>query len=96
MKKFKDRTSKFGSLICLIAISAMLSLFSVQLPVFMESTTGQSFAVFWALFAFTMFVAHSVRLGGGRQQHKSMRILIAGQKDARTRKEFRKVRAMRG
>ncbi len=96
MKRFKDKTSKFGSLICLIALSAMLMLFFAQLPVFLESTTGQLFAGFWGLFALIMFVAHVLRLAAERQRHAVVMPLMARTKDARTRKGFRRVRAMRG
>lgn len=96
MKRLKAKTSKFGSSVCLIALSAMLMLFATQLPVFIESTTGQFFAGFWALFALTMFAAHVVRLAGERQRHMAVMPLAAGPKDARTRKNTSKMRAMRG
>ncbi|HML35370.1 MULTISPECIES: hypothetical protein [Sporomusa] len=96
MKRLKAKTGKFGSSLCLIALSAMLMLFATQLPVFMESAAGQFFAGFWALFALTMCTAHVVRLTGERRRHITVMPPAAGPKDARTRKSVGKLRVMRG
>lgn len=94
MKRFKDKTGKFGSLVSLIALSAMLMLFAVNLPVFLTSGTGQIFAGVWAAFALIMFSAHLVRLAAHHEQAMALRPLLApGPKDARTRKKIR-MRAM--
>lgn len=96
MKGFKAKTSKFGSLLSLIILSAMLMVFVSQIPLFMESSTGRIFAGFWALFAVTMFAAHILRLTGQRQRYLAMMPQAGGAKDARTRKSLRRMRALRG
>lgn len=96
MKGFKQKTGKFGSLVSLLALSAMWVLFAVNLPVFWNSTSGQIFAGFWAVFSLVMFAAHCVRLAERQERHLPMAPLMAGPKDARTRKNNRMVRAMRG
>ena len=88
---FKNRTSKFGSLVSLLALSALLMLFAVNFPVFMGSATGQVFASIWAGVAVVMVVTHVVRLMAERQPQKL--IMLPGKKDARTRKNIQKVRA---
>ncbi|WP_371361476.1 hypothetical protein SRRS_28730 [Sporomusa rhizae] len=95
MKRFKDKTSKFGSLISLIALSAMIAVFAANLPFFLQSTIGQVFAGFWMIFALVMFAAHTVRLSGERQRRAAIIPLLAGPKDARTRKSIHRMRAMR-
>ncbi len=96
MKRFKEKTSKFGSLISLIVLSAMIAVFAANLPVFLQSTIGQVFAGFWTIFALVMFASHSVRLSSERQQRAAIIPLLPGSKDARTRKSIRRMRALRG
>ena len=96
MRGFKAKTSKFGSLLSLIVLSGMLMVSASQLPIFMQSTTGQLFAGFWAFFALIMFAAHVVSLSGERRRHPAMMPAAGGPKDARTGKSLRKMRAMRG
>ena len=55
---FKAKISRFGSLISLIILSALLALFSLVLPEFILSTTGRIFAILWALIAIIIFIAH--------------------------------------
>ncbi|MDF2569429.1 MAG: hypothetical protein K0R55_1033 [Sporomusa sp.] len=98
MKRFGDKTGKFGSLVSLIALSALLMLFAVNFPAFMASTAGQIFAGLWAVFALVMFSAHIVRLSVKRKHHVENLpfMAVAGKKDIRTQKKNRMVRAMRG
>lgn len=96
MKGFRQKTGKFGSLISLLSLTAMLILFSVNVPVFLNSTAGQIFAGAWAVFSLIMFSAHCIRLAERQERHVPMAPLAAGPKDARTRKNIRMVRAMRG
>lgn len=77
---FKDKVSNFGSFISLIAITAMLTIFSLVLPDFIVRPAGQVFAVVWAVTAILVFVAHGTRLGG-RRQYRLMQ--LAGKKDVR-------------
>lgn len=91
---FKNRTSKFGSLVSLLALSVMLGLFAVNFPVFMKSVSGQVFAGMWAVFSVLMIVTHTVRLRSERQRAAVM--MLPGKKDARTQKNIRRVQAMRG
>jgi hypothetical protein len=94
MRGFKNRTSKFGSLVSLLALSAMLVIFAGNFPVFMESVSGQVFAGMWASFSVLMIVTHAIRLTTERQ--RAAVILLPGKKDARTHKNIRRVQAMRG
>ncbi|HWR43811.1 hypothetical protein [Sporomusa sp.] len=96
MKGFKAKTGKFGSLVSLIALSAMVVLFAANLPVFLDSTSGQIFAGLWGAFALVMCAAHIVRLSAQRERRVATLPLMTGLKDARTRKNLRMVRAMRG
>ncbi len=95
---FGERISKFGSLISLILLTVLLSLFSLVLPEFLSSSTGRIFAMTWALTAIVIFMAHSRRIteeNYGRH-NPYIRLIADGKKDARTRKVVRSVRAMRG
>jgi hypothetical protein len=81
---FKARVSKFGALISLIAVTAMLALFSLALPEFLISTAGRVFTGVWALTAILIFVAHARRIAGERR-----RVLpyFAKQRDSGLRKK---------
>jgi len=92
---FKERVSKFGSLISLIAITAMLAVFSLALPEFIASTAGRVFAVVWALTAIIVFIAHVNRMSVQHRQYYLPR-LPAAKKDVRTQKAIRTQRVMRG
>ncbi|HWQ61390.1 MAG TPA: hypothetical protein VN521_03715 [Negativicutes bacterium] len=65
---FKERISRFGSLISLIALTAMLAVYSLSLPEFLASPLGRAFAVAWAAIAIIIFVAHARRLSGQRRR----------------------------
>lgn len=65
---FKDRISKFGSLVSLVAVTAMLALFSLALPDFLVSTAGRVFAAAWAAVAVLLFVTHARRVAGDRRR----------------------------
>lgn len=66
---FKERISRFGSLISLIAVTAMLALYSLSLPDFLISPAGRAFAVAWAAAAIVLFVAHARRMAAGRRRY---------------------------
>ncbi len=68
MTLFKERISKFGSLISLVAVTAMLALYSLSLPEFLASPVGRAFAAVWAVLAIVIFVAHARRLSGQRRR----------------------------
>jgi len=86
---FKQRISKFGSVISLMGITAMLSLFSLALPGFLTSTTGRVFAVIWAVIAIVVFIAHTKRVSTGKK--RSVIPYLAGhKKDARVFKQERR------
>lgn len=92
-----EKTSKFGALIGLTALSAMAMVFALDLPVFMKSVTGQIFAVTWAIFALLAFAAHYLRFTTGRVQLGfKMPLPAVSKKDTRSRKKIRSVRAIRG
>ena len=59
---FKDKSSRLGSLISLIAVTAMLAFFWLALPEFMTSTVGRFFAAGWAILAIVVFLAHARRV----------------------------------
>ena len=65
---FKQKISRFGSLISLIAVTAMLALFSLALPEFLLSVTGRVFTVAWAVMAIIVFVAQVRRLNGEKRR----------------------------
>ncbi|QDR81048.1 hypothetical protein [Sporomusa termitida] len=94
MKGFKRKNGKFASLVSLIALTAMLMLFAVNLPVFLGSTAGKVFIAFWGGFALVMGAAHVVRLAAPRERRLAIVPLTPGLKDARTRKKQRSVRGL--
>ncbi|MEG6584602.1 hypothetical protein [Dendrosporobacter sp. 1207_IL3150] len=92
---FKDKVSKFGSLISLVAITAMLVLFSLALPEFIISTSGRVFMVVWAVTAIIAFIAHVTRINNHRPRYQLSRFSV--KKDARTNSKLaRTQRFMRG
>jgi len=86
---FKPKTGKFGSIISLMGITAMLSLFSLALPGFLTSTTGRIFAVIWAVTAILMFIVHAKHLSPDRKR-SGMQYLTDHKKDARVLKQERR------
>jgi len=56
------KNSKFGALISLSALAAMLVLFFLFIPEFVATTAGQLFVGIWALMAMFSFVAHGRRV----------------------------------
>jgi hypothetical protein len=94
MRRFKTNNGRFGALVGLIALSAMIIVFAINLPVFSASSTGQIFAVVWSMFALAMFMAQAVRLVPDRHRQPVIRPSFAGVKDARTRKNIRSLRTM--
>lgn len=92
---FKEKVSKFGSLISLLAMAAMIVLFILGLTEFITSTTGRIFAAAWALLAITIFLAHSTRITGERRR-RYIPYMLLDKKDVRTKKAVRLERVMRG
>lgn len=91
---FKNKVSKFGSLISLIALSGMLMIFFAALPQFLASTPGKVFAVVWGLMAASAFVFHFSRLRVRREVPQAVMAVNTGAgKDARTKKIVRLRRA---
>ncbi|SDE16698.1 hypothetical protein [Sporomusa acidovorans] len=95
MKGFRHKMGKFGSLVSLMLLCTMLILFAVNLPVFMGSTAGRIFAGAWAAFALVIFVSHSASLLAG-QRRQNVLMPLLGKKDARTRKNNRRMRVVHG
>ncbi len=89
---FKEKVSRFGSLISLIAVTAMLALFFLAMPEALVSVWGRAFAAVWALVAILVFTAHARRLSGGRRHYPRY---TAGIRDDRVKKQVER-RLMRG
>lgn len=79
---FKQKISKFGSMISLIGVTAMLALFSLALPGFLVSTSGRLFAMTWAVMAIVVFIAHMNRVSTGTQRNTAP-YLAGHKKDVR-------------
>jgi hypothetical protein len=62
MSILKEKTSKFGSTVGLLVVTALIVSFSLALPEFFLSTTGRIFAVLWAIVAGGVFLAHTRRI----------------------------------
>lgn len=94
---FKTRISKFGSLLSMTAIVAMLMVFSLVLPEFIASTAGRIFSGLWAVTVLVVFVAHMTRLGDNRKKGYLPGRPPAVKKDVRvSAKLTRTQRMMRG
>jgi apolipoprotein N-acyltransferase len=72
MPLLKEKTSRIGSLIGFLVVTALIVSFSLALPEFLLSTTGRIFAVLWALVAIAVFLAHSRRISLRRQPVRMM------------------------
>jgi hypothetical protein len=81
---FKEKVSKFGSLISLIAVTAMLALFFLAMPEALVSVWGRAFAVVWALTAILVFTAHARRLSSGSRRYPHY---MAAVRDVRAKKQ---------
>jgi predicted MFS family arabinose efflux permease len=93
-KLFRERTSKFGSLVCLVAVTAMLALFSLALPDFLVSAAGRVFAGAWTAVAVLLLVVHARRVVGERRRRP---VTLVRMVEGRPRKEAsRSVRVLRG
>lgn len=66
---FRRKISKFGEVVSLALLSAMLVVFFLFMPEFALSTAGRVFIGVWTLLAVLSFVAYgsSVRARRGRQ-----------------------------
>ncbi|HAK73949.1 MAG TPA: hypothetical protein DCP36_10850 [Sporomusaceae bacterium] len=91
---FKTKISRFGSLLSLVTLTAMLMLFALALPEFLTSAAGRIFAGIWALLSIIVCLAHSTRLSGERRQ----RFYFPGfdERKSRDGKRNRMARAIRG
>lgn len=89
---FRNKVSRFGSLISLIAVTAMLALFFLAMPDALVSVWGRAFTVIWALIAILVFTAHARRLSGESRQFPHY---TAAVKDIRAKKQVER-RLMRG
>ncbi|MBP2635753.1 MAG: hypothetical protein H6Q72_1660 [Firmicutes bacterium] len=94
MTRFNNRTSKFGSYLSLVMLSAMLIFFAANIPLFSDAAGGLGFAGIWFAVATIVFMSHIIRIMPERQQ--SLLVMTSGHKDARTRKHAPRVRAVRG
>lgn len=91
---FKERVSSFGSLISLIAVTAMLAVFSLSLPDFLASASGRLFAAAWVVLALVIFLAHARRIAS-----RPRRVRLPGRSAGRValpQKEKRAMRLLRG
>jgi hypothetical protein len=86
---FKEKISKFGSLLSLIVITSMLALFSLALPGFLISTTGRMFAVLWAVLAIGVFIAHIHNFTPDRRR-QMLPYLAEHKRDVRLSKQEKK------
>ena len=93
---FKEKTSKFGSLLSLTAMTAMFVVFWLAVPEFITSPVGRIFAVVWAVVAIVVFIAHAKRVTFERKKYAIPR-LSSVKKEMRTQKSVRNAnRIMRG
>lgn len=92
---WKAKVTKFGSLISLLAIAAMLVIFALALPEFFATTNGRIFAGVWAVLAIASCWAHATRLSEQRRNNYISR-LFAGSTKEKPRKSQRQERLMRG
>lgn len=86
---FKQKISKFGSLISLVGVTAMIAMFSLALPGFLASTNGRLFAVAWAVIAIVVFIAHINRVSTGERRNL-VPYLSGHKKDMRTERHERR------
>jgi hypothetical protein len=94
---FKEKVSKFGSLISLLALITMLTLFSLFMPELIASVAGRVFVVFWAMIAIITFIAHArtIKAVGRHPYHRLQTVASMTKKEERIRKRIRPERLMR-
>ncbi len=66
---FKEKTSKFGSIISIAAIFCLTVLFFMGVPDFLRTMPGRILTIIWSLVAILSLLAHSGRLKGERQRY---------------------------
>lgn len=66
---FKEKGSRFTSLVCLIALSVMMVVFFLTFQDSMLTVAGRVFSVVWLFVAVLAFVFHSRRLRTKRRYH---------------------------
>lgn len=92
----KEKTRKFGSLLSLIAMTAMFVVFWLAVPEFLTSSIGRIFAVSWAIIAIIVFIAHAKRVTFERKKYSLQQFELV-KKNMRTRRSARNAnRMMRG
>lgn len=93
---FKNKGTKLGSLISLIAVTAMLALFSLALPEFLASVAGRLFVGVWAAMAILAFIAHARRMAVQSRNYRTDRLRNEFGHRVERNSERRIVRLMRG
>jgi len=66
---FKEKTSKFGSIISVAAIFCLTVIFFMGVPDFLRTMPGRILAIVWSLVAILSLLAHSGRLKGKQQRY---------------------------
>jgi len=90
----KKKINTFGSLISLIALSAMLVVFFLSIPDLIVSPAGRIFVGIWALMAVFSFIAHGRNLTG--KEERQYVPVFGIQKAGRTTKRVRPTSSIRG
>lgn len=72
MPLLKEKTSKMGSVVGFLVVTAFIVGFFLALPEFLLSTTGRLFAALWALVAIGVILAHGRRISLRRQPVRLM------------------------
>lgn len=90
---FKEKISKFGSLISIVALMMMLTLFSLFIPEMITSVAGRVFVILWAVIAIVAFIAHARTIKAVKRRPSQLQIML--KKEEHTRKRIRPERLMR-
>ncbi len=65
---YKERISRFTSLVSVIMLTMMLAVFCMFIPDFFVSFYGRVFAFIWAAIAIAAFIAHTRQLSQGKNR----------------------------
>lgn len=96
---FKEKVTKFVSLLSMITLLALGGLFALALPQFMISTAGRVFAAVWAVVAIFIFTAHARRVAVKKPLHRPLPapgMMLAGKRSGKTPRGVHLGRMMRG
>lgn len=77
MPLLKEKTSKFGSIVGFLIVTALIVIFSLALPEFFLSTTGRIYAIVWAIVAICVVLAHGRRISIRRHPVRAMLPVIS-------------------